>query len=119
VPWVATRQTAHPPSDAPRVPRRRHFWDRRQRLTDAGIRPSRGRAGTALDNALAESVIATIKTELSSRRPWPSRFDLELAVAGCVGRQNHGRIPRGLGGRTPAEVDHDYRSTLTTQTTKL
>ena len=88
-------------------------------MVDAGIRPSRGRTGTALDNALAESVIATIKTELTSRRPWPSRFDLELAVAGYIGWYNHGRIHRGLGGRTPAEVDYDYRSTLTAQTTKL
>ena len=85
---------------------------------DAGIRPSRGRTGTALDNALAESVIATIKTELTSRRPWPTRFDLELAVAGYIGWYSHARIHRALGGRTPADVDHDYRSTLTAQTTK-
>ncbi len=57
-------------------------------MVDAGIRPSRGRTGTALDNALAEGVIATIKTELTSRRPWPSRFDLELAVAGYIGWYN-------------------------------
>ena len=94
-------------------------WAYTKRMVDAGIRPSRGRTGTALDNALAESVIATIKTELTSRRPWATRFDLELAVAAYIGWYNHGRIHRGLGGRTPAEVDHDYRSTLTTQTTKL
>lgn len=42
-------------------------------------------------------MIAAIKTELTSRRPWPARFDLELAVAGY----NHGRLHRDLGGRTP------------------
>ena len=55
-------------------------WAYTQRLADAGIRPSRGRTGTALDNAMAESVIATIKTELVKRRPWPTRLDLELAL---------------------------------------
>jgi len=34
-----------------------------KRLVEAGIVPSRGRTGTALDNAMAESVISTIKTE--------------------------------------------------------
>ena len=39
-----------------------------ERLKRAGIAPSRGRTGTALDNAMAESVISTLKGELI-RRP--------------------------------------------------
>jgi hypothetical protein len=32
-----------------------------ERLVEAGIAPNRGRTGTALDNAMAERVIFTIK----------------------------------------------------------
>ena len=35
-----------------------------ERLVRAGIAPSRGRTGTALDNAMTESVLSTIKTGL-------------------------------------------------------
>lgn len=35
---------------------------------EIGIVPSTGRTGTALDNAMAESFIATLKTELVHRR---------------------------------------------------
>ena len=38
-----------------------------ERLKKAGIAPSRGRTGTALDNAMAESVMATLKRELTKR----------------------------------------------------
>jgi hypothetical protein len=42
-----------------------------KRLVEAGIAPSRGRTGTALDNAVAESVISTIKTEgVRKRTMW-------------------------------------------------
>jgi putative transposase len=38
-----------------------------------GIVPSMGRTGTALDNAMAQSFIATLKTELVHRRRFPDR----------------------------------------------
>ena len=69
-------------------------WEYTQRLRDAGIAPSRGRTGTALDNAMAESVIATIKTELTKRRAWPTRLDLELALLTWIGFYNERRIHR-------------------------
>ncbi len=69
-------------------------WEYTQRLQTAGIAPSRGRTRTALDNAMAESVIATIKTELVTRRPWPTRLDLELALLGWIGFYNERRIHR-------------------------
>jgi len=72
-----------------------------QQLKDAGIAPSRGRTGTAHDNAMAESVIATIKTELTNRRPWPTRLDLELALITWIGCSNERRIHRALDGKTP------------------
>jgi len=44
-----------------------------KRLEEIGIVPSMGRTGTALDNAMAESFIATLKTELVHRRRFPDR----------------------------------------------
>jgi putative transposase len=42
-----------------------------KRLEDEGLVPSMGRAGSAYDNALAESFVATLKTELLYRSSWP------------------------------------------------
>ena len=50
--------------------------------------------------------------------PPVTRRTLIGAAASGGALDNQGRIHRALGGRTPAEVDHDYRSTLTAQTTK-
>jgi transposase InsO family protein len=58
--------------------------------------PSRGRTGTALDNAMAESVISTLKRELISRYRWPTRLDLELALVGYIGWYNSRRRHRSL-----------------------
>src|ERR687898_117735 len=44
-----------------------------KRLEEVSIVPSMGRAGSALDNALAESFLATLKTELVYRHRFPSR----------------------------------------------
>jgi transposase InsO family protein len=44
-----------------------------KRLEDEGLVPSMGRAGSAYDNALAESFVATLKTELLYRSNWPTR----------------------------------------------
>jgi transposase InsO family protein len=37
-----------------------------ERLKEVGIKPSMGRTGTALDNAMAESFVSTLKAELVS-----------------------------------------------------
>ena len=69
----------------------RHDELHTQRLKRAGVAPSRGRTGTALDNALAESVISTLKRELIARYRWPTRLDLELALVTYVGWYNSRR----------------------------
>ena len=75
-----------------------------ERLKRAGIAPSRGRTGTALDNAMAESVMATLKRELLKRYVWKTRLDLELALVTYIGWYNAHRRHRSLkqthGGRT-------------------
>jgi putative transposase len=67
-----------------------------ERLKRAGIAPSQGRTGTALDNAMAESVISTIKRELVKRYRWPTRLDLELALVTYIGWYNSRRRHRSL-----------------------
>ncbi len=71
-------------------------YEHTERLKRAGIAPSRGRTGTALDNAMAESVISTLKRELISRYRWPTRLDLELALVTYVGWYNSRRRHRSL-----------------------
>ena len=51
-----------------------------RRLQEASIVPSMGRTGTALDNAMAESFIATLKTELVHRRRFPDREVARSAI---------------------------------------
>jgi putative transposase len=51
-----------------------------KRLEDEGLVPSMGRAGSAYDNALAESFVATLKTELLYRASWPTRQTARTAI---------------------------------------
>jgi putative transposase len=51
-----------------------------RRLEEVDIVPSMGRTGTALDNAMAESFIATLKTELVHRRRFPDREVARSAI---------------------------------------
>ena len=44
-------------------------------LRASGLLASMGRVGSAFDNAMAESVFATLKTELNYRRSWPTRHE--------------------------------------------
>ena len=87
-----------------------------ERLKRAGIAPSRGRTGTALDNAMAESIMSTLKRELIKRYTWRTRLDLELALVTYIGWYNSQRLHRSLkpqtAGRTaqraPLEVPAEY-----------
>jgi putative transposase len=51
-----------------------------RRLEEVDIVPSMGKTGTALDNAMAESFIATLKSELVNRRRFPSREVARSAI---------------------------------------
>jgi len=67
-----------------------------ERLKRAGIAPSRGRTGTALDNAIAERVMSTLKRELIKRYTCRTRLDLELALVIDIGWYNARRRRRSL-----------------------
>ena len=77
-----------------------------KRLEEAGIVPSMGRVGSAYDNALAESFIATLKSELLHRHSWPSRESVRTAIFEYLeGFYNRRRLHSALGYRSPADFE--------------
>ena len=71
-----------------------------------------GRVGSAFDNAMAESVFATLKTELIYRRSGPTRHELEMEVFSFIeGFYNPLRRHSRLGNLSPVA----YEQQLTTQ----
>ena len=78
-----------------------------KRLEEVGIVPSMGRSGTALDNAMAESFVATLKTELLvHRRRFPSREVARSATFEYLeGFYNRRRLHSALSYRSPADYE--------------
>jgi len=87
-------------------------------LTDAGIAPSIGTAGDALDNGLMESTIGLYKTELINRHPrtWSGAAELERETADWVHWFNSARIHTSIGRVPPIEYKDDYRKNLSAST---
>jgi len=63
------------------------------RLAEHGVTASMSRPGECLDNAMAESFFATLKTELVDARGWPTRAMARTAIfewiEGFYNRQRH------------------------------
>ena len=77
-----------------------------KRLREAGIVPSMGRTGTALDNAMAESFIATLKTELVHRHYFPDREAARSAIFEYLeGFYNRRRLHSALGYKSPVRYE--------------
>ena len=78
-----------------------------KRLEEVGIVPSMGRTGTAsLDNAMAESFIATLKTELVHRRHFPDREVARSAIFEYLeGFYNRCRLHSALGYKSPVSYE--------------
>jgi putative transposase len=78
-----------------------------KRLEEVGIVPSMGRTGTALDNAMAESFVATLKTELLvHRRRFPDREVARSATFEYLeGFYNRRRLHSALSYRSPADYE--------------
>ncbi len=75
-------------------------------LAAAGALPSVGSAGDSYDNAMAESTIGQIKTELVRRRgPWRTVEQLEFALFEYLDWWNHRRLHGEIGMITPAEKE--------------
>ena len=79
-----------------------------ERLKEVGITPSMGRTGTALDNAMAESFVSTLKAELVSRLAFPSRQSAKTAIFEYLETfYNTRRLHSALGYRSPASFEED------------
>ena len=74
-------------------------------LADHDILASVGSTGDAYDNAMAESFVDTLKTELMADRRWRSRGQLELALVRWVGWYNNHRLHGELGDIPPVEFE--------------
>ena len=79
-----------------------------KRLQEVGIVPSMGRVGSALDNAIPESFVATLKAELVSRTRFPSRRVAKTVIFEYIeGFYNRRRIHSSLGYRSPVSFEED------------
>ncbi|WP_307846222.1 IS3 family transposase [Actinospica durhamensis] len=80
------------------------------RLVRAGITASMGTVGDSYDNALAENMWSTLKTECVRRREFATRAEANQALFEYLdGFYNPRRIQRNLGYRSPDEFEaaHD------------
>jgi putative transposase len=80
-------------------------YDYTQVLAEHGVLASCGSVGDAYDNALAESFVDTIKTELIRDRVWRTQSQLELAIVAYIGWYNHDRLHEALGDLPPVEYE--------------
>ena len=81
-----------------------------ERLIAFGMQPSVGSVGDALDNAMAEAFVGTIKSELIQGRILASFEAAEHEILSWISFYNHDRLHEQLGHRPPAEfeaIHHD------------
>jgi putative transposase len=77
-----------------------------KRLAEAGIVPSMGSVGSAYDNAMAESFVATLKSELLYRGSWPTRASARTAIFEYLESfYNRKRLHSALGYKSPVDYE--------------
>jgi putative transposase len=77
-----------------------------QRCRDTGIALSMGARGCALDNAVCESFIGSLKKELLRRRSWPTKREAQSAIFEWIeGWYNRRRLHSTLGYVSPMEYE--------------
>lgn len=80
-----------------------------QKLEEAGVFPSMGRVGSALDNAMAEAFVASMKTELeiqTGSRTFANRDEGRTATFEFIeGFYNTSRRDSWIGNVSPADYE--------------
>lgn len=76
-----------------------------KRLEEAGIFPSMGRVGSALDNAMAESFVSTLKAEMDERLFGTREAARMAAFDYMEGFYNPSRRHSSIGYISPAEYE--------------
>jgi len=81
-----------------------------ERLGEVGAIASVGTTGDSYDNALAETTIGLLKSELLDlrKKPWGGLEEVELALLGYIHWFNTRRIHHQIGGIPPAEFEATY-----------
>ena len=77
-------------------------------LVEHGLLGSIGSVGDAYDNAMAESLVDSFKTELIADRVWRTHSQVELAIVRWVGWYNGRRLHESLGDVPPIEYEHHW-----------
>lgn len=78
-------------------------------MAETGVEPSVGSIGDSYDNALADTLIGLLKTEVIQRRgPWRSFDKVEYATLEWVAWFNHRRLLKSTGDIPPAELETAY-----------
>ena len=81
-----------------------------ERLGEVGALASVGTTGDSYDNALAQTTIGLLKTELLDlrKKPWRGLEGVEFALIGYIDWFNARRIHHQIGGVPPAEFEATY-----------
>jgi putative transposase len=88
-------------------------FDYQRRLAELGMVCSMSRKGNCWDNAVAESLWATLKRELVNDKKWATRAELETALFEYIEVfYNRQRLHSTLDYCTPEEYDQAYWATL-------
>ena len=80
-----------------------------ERLAEAQIESSVGSVGDSYDNAMAESIIGLLKTEMIwPRGPWRNLDEVEYATLEWVNWYNNHRLLEPIGNIPPVEYEAAY-----------
>jgi putative transposase len=84
-----------------------------KRCQEANVMPSMGSVGDAYDNAMAESLFATLERELLSRRHFQSQAEAKMAVFEWIeGWYNPHRRHSALGYRSPVNYERAHERSV-------
>ncbi|WP_251381624.1 MULTISPECIES: IS3 family transposase [unclassified Leucobacter] len=89
-------------------------WAFTQKIRSAGLLPSFGTVGDALDNAMMESFWSSMQIELLNRKKWKTRIELANAIFEYIEVfYNRRRRHSSLGYQTPTNFDLAFSDQLT------